>query len=111
MGKKLNFGLGLILLFKVVSHYLYEILSTAQYGELKEKIKNVVDRAIEVWRPIQMLRKDMRQNLILSIGPTRRTCYSSFLWAAKIQSGLITKKTTFLSFSLDCLAWKMMPLF
>ncbi|KAJ5275574.1 hypothetical protein N7505_004119 [Penicillium chrysogenum] len=36
-----------------VSHYLYELLSTAQYGELKERIKNVVDRAIEVWRPIQ----------------------------------------------------------
>jgi hypothetical protein len=36
-----------------VSHDLYELLSTAQYGELKEKIKNVVDRAIEVWRPIQ----------------------------------------------------------
>ncbi|KAJ5778383.1 hypothetical protein N7520_001629 [Penicillium odoratum] len=36
-----------------VSHFLYELLSTAQYGELKEKIKNVVDRAIEIWRPIQ----------------------------------------------------------
>ncbi|KAJ5642766.1 hypothetical protein N7490_006766 [Penicillium lividum] len=29
------------------------LLSTAQYGELKEKIKNVIDRAIEIWRPIQ----------------------------------------------------------
>ncbi|KAJ5293736.1 hypothetical protein N7508_008557 [Penicillium antarcticum] len=36
-----------------VSHYLDELLSTAQYGELKVKIKNVVERAIEVWRPIQ----------------------------------------------------------
>jgi hypothetical protein len=38
---------------QTVSHYLYELLSTTQYGELKERIKNVVDRAIEVWRPIQ----------------------------------------------------------
>lgn len=38
---------------QTVSHHLYELLSTTQYGELREKIKNVVDRAIEVWRPIQ----------------------------------------------------------
>ncbi|CAG8036040.1 unnamed protein product [Penicillium olsonii] len=36
-----------------VSYYLHELLSTAQYGELKERIKKVVDRAIEVWGPIQ----------------------------------------------------------
>ncbi|CAG8090648.1 unnamed protein product [Penicillium nalgiovense] len=40
-----------------VSHYLHELLSTAQYGELKQRIKNVVDRAIEVWRPIQNSKK------------------------------------------------------
>lgn len=35
-----------------VSHNLDELLSTAQYGDLKEKIKNVVGKAIEVWRPM-----------------------------------------------------------
>jgi hypothetical protein len=40
-------------IIQIVSHYLYGLLSTTQYGELKERIKNVVDRAIEVWRPIQ----------------------------------------------------------
>ncbi|KAJ5324166.1 hypothetical protein N7476_002766 [Penicillium atrosanguineum] len=40
-----------------VSCYLEELLSTAQYAELKEKIKNVVDRATEVWHPIQQATK------------------------------------------------------
>lgn len=37
---------------KNVSHYLHELLSTTQCDELKEKIKNVVDKAVQVWRPI-----------------------------------------------------------
>ncbi|OQE41455.1 hypothetical protein PENCOP_c005G06439 [Penicillium coprophilum] len=36
-----------------VSHYLYGFLSNDQYGELKERIMNVVNEAIEVWRSIQ----------------------------------------------------------
>lgn len=36
-----------------VSHFFDELLSNAQYSELKEKIKNIVDRAIDTWRPIQ----------------------------------------------------------
>ncbi|KAJ5714267.1 uncharacterized protein N7483_011448 [Penicillium malachiteum] len=36
-----------------VSYYLFELLSTTQYGELKERIENIVQSAIKVWRPIQ----------------------------------------------------------
>ena len=38
---------------QIVSHYLYGLLSTTQYSEFRERIMNVVKRAIEVWRPIQ----------------------------------------------------------
>ncbi|KAJ6036075.1 hypothetical protein N7540_000354 [Penicillium herquei] len=36
-----------------VSYCLFELLSTAQYGELKERIEKIVQNAIKVWRPIQ----------------------------------------------------------
>ncbi|KAJ5158525.1 uncharacterized protein N7500_008176 [Penicillium coprophilum] len=40
-------------LVRNVCHYLYEFLPTPQYEELRERITNVVNRAIEFWRPIQ----------------------------------------------------------
>lgn len=40
-------------IIQIVSYYLYKIVSTTQYSKLRERIKNVVDRAIKVWRPIQ----------------------------------------------------------
>jgi hypothetical protein len=46
-----------VLFKKRPSTHLEELLSTAQYAELKERIKNVVDRAIEVWHPIQQATK------------------------------------------------------
>lgn len=40
-----------------VSNYLSDVLSESQIGELRQRIENVVKRAIETWRPIQSASK------------------------------------------------------
>ncbi|KAJ5472156.1 hypothetical protein N7539_008725 [Penicillium diatomitis] len=40
-----------------VSNYLFDVLSESQFGELRQRIENVVKRAIETWRPIQSASK------------------------------------------------------
>ncbi|KAJ5465327.1 uncharacterized protein N7458_001013, partial [Penicillium daleae] len=40
-----------------VSNSLFGVLSEAQFGEFRQRIENVVTRAIETWRPIQSASK------------------------------------------------------